>query len=149
MSRKVATERNSINHAELDETIFPNPFARSSATDIRVQPYLTFIRIGLNHMTMKVLCIGGTGFLGRYIAREAITSGIEVTIFSRGFVGNFRNPANLPAGILFAPNCLPQSKGGVQCRWGFEREKVSGDRSAANRSFETGLKGRLPRVNIT
>jgi hypothetical protein len=29
-------------------------------------------------------------------------------------IQDFRNPANLPTGILFAPNRLSQSKGGVE-----------------------------------
>ena len=43
---------------------------------------------------MKVLCIGGTGFIGRFVVRDLIEQGHEVTVYHRG-----RSTAALPISV--------------------------------------------------
>jgi uncharacterized protein YbjT (DUF2867 family) len=40
---------------------------------------------------MRILIIGGTGFIGPYLIKELINLGHEVAVFNRG-----NNPLNLP-----------------------------------------------------
>jgi nucleoside-diphosphate-sugar epimerase len=46
---------------------------------------------------MRVLVIGGTGFIGRHLTRRLIEAGHEVTVFHRGHRG--QTNADLPAGV--------------------------------------------------
>src|SRR5262245_14026287 len=46
--------------------------------------------------TMKILVLGGTGFIGRHVTQQLYGPGHDVTVFHRG-----RTQANLPAAVRF------------------------------------------------
>jgi nucleoside-diphosphate-sugar epimerase len=86
---------------------------------------------------MRLLVLGGTGFVGRAVADEALARGYQVTVFNRG-----RNPA--PAGVtalvgdrLAADGLAALDAGG----WDAVVDTWSGD-PAAVRSAAGSLKGR-------